>query len=65
MNIIFINLNINAKVIKVCVYLNAMFDDIFNDNKSKLSKFRSRDRSRDMSVCARNINRIFLHNILR
>ena len=35
MNIIFINLNINAKVIEICVYLNTMFDDIFNDNKSK------------------------------
>ena len=35
MNIIFINLNINAKIIKICVYLNAMLDDIFNDNKNK------------------------------
>ena len=34
-NTIFINLNINVKVIKVCVRLNAMFDDIFNDNKNK------------------------------
>ena len=35
MNIIFINLSINAKVIEICVRLNAMLDDIFNDNKNK------------------------------
>ena len=35
MNIIFINLNINAKIIKICVYLNTIFDNIFNDNKNK------------------------------
>ena len=35
MNIIFINLNINAKIVKICVYLNIIFDDIFNDNKNK------------------------------
>ena len=34
-NIIFINLNINAGIIKVCVYLNIMFDNTFNDNKNK------------------------------
>ena len=35
MNIIFINLNINAKIIEICVYLNMIFDNIFNDNKNK------------------------------
>ena len=35
MNIIFANLNINAKIIEIYVHLNAMFDDIFNDNKNK------------------------------
>ena len=35
MNIIFANLNINAKIIKICVHLNAMFNNIFNNNKSK------------------------------
>ena len=35
MNTIFINLNINAKIVKICVYLNIIFDDIFNDNKNK------------------------------
>ena len=35
MNIIFANLNINARIIKICAYLNAMLDDIFNDNKNK------------------------------
>ena len=35
MNIIFINLNINAKVIKVCVRLNAIFNNTFNNNKDK------------------------------
>ena len=34
-NTIFINLNINAKVIKIYIHLNAMLDDIFNDNKNK------------------------------
>ena len=33
--------------------------------KSLLSKFRSRDRSRDMGACARNIGRTFLRNTLR
>ena len=31
----FINLNINTKIIKTCVYLNTMFDNIFNNNKNK------------------------------
>ena len=35
MSIIFINLNINAKVIKICARLNAMLDNIFNNNKNK------------------------------
>ena len=35
MNIIFVNLNINMKIVEICVRLNAMFDDIFNDNKDK------------------------------
>ena len=35
MNTIFINLNINARIIKVYVHLNTMFNDIFNDNKDK------------------------------
>ena len=35
MNIIFANLNINAKIIKIYVRLNAMFDNIFNNNKDK------------------------------
>ena len=34
-NIIFINLNINAKIIKIYARLNAMLDDIFNNNKNK------------------------------
>ena len=34
-NIIFVSLNINAKVIKVYVYLNVMFNNTFNDNKNK------------------------------
>ena len=28
-------MNINAKIIKSCVRLNTIFDDIFNDNKNK------------------------------
>ena len=35
MNIIFANLNINAKIIEICAHLNMMFDNIFNDNKNK------------------------------
>ena len=35
MNIIFANLNINARIIKIYIYLNAIFDNIFNDNESK------------------------------
>ena len=35
MNTIFINLNTNARIIKVYVHLNTMFNDIFNDNKDK------------------------------
>ena len=35
MNIIFVNLNINAKIIEIYVRLNMMFDDIFNNNKDK------------------------------
>ena len=35
MNIIFINLNINMKIIKICARLNAMLNDIFNNNKNK------------------------------
>ena len=34
MNIMFINLNVNAKVIEINVKLNMIFDDIFNDNKN-------------------------------
>ena len=34
-NIIFVNLNINAKIIEICAHLNAMFNDIFNNNKIK------------------------------
>ena len=34
-NIIFVNLSINAKIIKIYAYLNAMLDDIFNNNKNK------------------------------
>ena len=30
-----------------------------------MSKFRSRDRSRDTSACARNIGRTFLHNTFK
>ena len=35
MNTIFANLNINAKIIKIYARLNAIFDNIFNDNKNK------------------------------
>ena len=28
-------MNINARIIKICVRLNAIFDNIFNDNKNK------------------------------
>ena len=28
-------MNINARIVKVCARLNAIFDDIFNNNKSK------------------------------
>ena len=34
-NIIFANLNINAKTVKICVRLNVIFDNIFNNNKNK------------------------------
>ena len=34
MNIIFINLNINVRIIKICVDLNMIFYNIFDDNKS-------------------------------
>ena len=34
-NIIFVNLSINAKIIKIYAHLNAMLDDIFNNNKNK------------------------------
>ena len=34
-NTIFANLNINAKIIEIYIRLNAMFNDIFNDNKNK------------------------------
>ena len=32
---------------------------------NKVSKFRSRDRSRDTGACAYNINRTFLRNTLK
>ena len=35
MNIIFANLNINAKIVEIYARLNTIFDNIFNDNKSK------------------------------
>ena len=35
MNIIFINLNINVKIVKIYARLNMIFNDIFNDNKDK------------------------------
>ena len=35
MNIIFVNLNINAKIVEICAYLNMIFDNIFNNSKSK------------------------------
>ena len=34
-NTIFINLNINAKIIKIYARLNTMLNNIFNDNKNK------------------------------
>ena len=39
MNITFANLNINMKIIKICVRLNVIFNNIFNDNKSKHELF--------------------------
>ena len=35
MNTIFVNLNINAEIIKVYAHLNIMLDNIFNNNKNK------------------------------
>ena len=35
MNIIFIKLNINVKIIEIYARLNTMLDDIFDDNKNK------------------------------
>ena len=57
MNIIFINLNINAKIIKICVYLNIMFDDIFNNNKNKyelLNMFKKIINNNDKCIRFRN-----------
>ena len=34
-NIIFINLNISARIVEIYARLNMMFNDIFNDNKNK------------------------------
>ena len=34
-NIIFANLNINMKIIKIYAYLNMMLNNIFNKNKNK------------------------------
>ena len=44
MNIMFINLNVNAKINEINVKLNIIFDNIFNDNKNNyelLSIFKS------------------------
>ena len=35
MSTIFVSLNINAKVAWICARLNAMLNNIFNDNKNK------------------------------
>ena len=56
-NIIFANLNINAKIIKVYVHLNAMFDDIFNNNKNKhklLNIFKKTVNNNDERIRFRN-----------
>ena len=57
MNTIFVNLNINVKVIEVCVHLNVMFDDIFNDNKNKyelLNMFKRIVNNNDQRMRFRN-----------
>ena len=57
MNIIFANLNINAKIIKVYIYLNTMLDDIFNDNKNKyelLNMFKKIVNNNDERMRFRN-----------
>ena len=35
MNIIFINLNVNAGIVKIYIKLNTMLYNIFNDNKNE------------------------------
>ena len=34
MNTIFADLNVNAKIIEICVKLNTMFNNTFSDNKN-------------------------------
>ena len=57
MNIIFTNLNINAKIIKVYVRLNMIFDNIFNKNKNKhklLNIFQKVVNNNDERICFQN-----------
>ena len=56
MNIIFINLNINAKIIEIYAHLNMMLDDIFNNNKNKyelLNIFKKVVYDDDERICFR------------
>ena len=45
------------KIIKICVHLNAIFDDIFNDNKNKyelLNIFKKIVNNNNERMCFRN-----------
>ena len=57
MNTIFTNLNINAKIVKVCARLNAIFNNIFNNNKNKhklLNMFKKIINNNDKRMRFRN-----------
>ena len=50
-------MNINAKIVEICVRLNIIFDNIFNDNKSKyelLNMFKKVVNNSDKRMRFRN-----------
>ena len=63
MNIIFVNLNINAKIVEICVYLNIIFNNIFNNNKNKYELLNIFKKS--VKIWSRTLSCIFFKSITK
>ena len=57
-------ITINIKIVNIITIIN-ITKIVFCNEMLVVSKFGSRDKSRDTSACAHNINRTFLRNTLK